>query len=213
MENQGYILGLDASTTEVGYCIWDKEKGEIVELSHLTLGDIPNRLDRVVEFKKWLTSKLKQHPQINEMVIEEAFKRMVRGSKADILLMLSAINFAYQFVCHEFNLKVETILVQQARFNAFPDFKPTNKTKSGGVDQKTQMFDHVSKVLSKEYFPTKILKSGPRKGQEVPEDFCKDISDAYVVTLGFLRFRIKEQIKQNKKSKNVDSENKRKRRS
>lgn len=210
MESQGYILGLDASTIEVGYCIWDKENNNIIELNHLTLNGVFTLLQRVIQFKEWLVPKVQKYPQINEMVIEEAFQKMNSRSSSDVILKLAAMNFAYQFICHEIGLPVSTILVQRARFNAFADFKPVNKTKSNGLDQKSQMFDHVSKVLNKDYFPTKILKSGPRKGLEVPEDFCKDISDAYVVTLGFTRFREKEQ---NKKNKNVTIKNKGKRKS
>ena len=203
MENQGYILGLDASTTEIGYCIWNKEDNTIIELSHLTLNEDFTLLQKVIEFKTWLLNKQKEYPQINEMVIEEAFQKMNSGSRIQVLLMLAAINFAYQFVCHEAGLPVSTILVARARFNAFEDFKPQRKAAADGKDHKAQMFDHVSKSLSKEYFPTKILKSGPRKGLEVPEDFCKDISDAYVVALGFVRFREKEKLKKENGGKKI----------
>jgi len=205
MDNEGYIIGLDASTTEIGYCVWDKEKDQLVELDHLTLPEVYSLLEKVEYFKSWLLTKKAQHPQLNEMVIEEAFQKMNSGSRIEVLLMLAAMNFAYQYVCHEASFKVSTILVQRARFNAFEDFKPVHKAKAGGLDQKHQMFDHVFDLLGKKYFPTKILKSGPRKGQEVPENFCMDISDAYVVCLGFLNFRKKEQ------NKNVNTKKVRKR--
>lgn len=192
MIKEGYILALDGSTTEIGYCIWDKEKDTLVELSHFTPNSEFSLLHKVLEFKTWLLDKQKQYPQLNEMVIEEAFQKMSRGSRIEVLLMLAAMNFAYQFICHEAKLVTATILVQRARFNAFEDFKPLHKAKANGKDQKEQMFDHVFSLLGKKYFPTKILKSGPRKGLEVPEDFCMDISDAYVVCKGFLNYRQKQ---------------------
>ncbi len=205
MENKGYIIGLDASTTEIGYCIWDKESNSMIELDHLTLDKDKNLLEKVLQFKTWILTKLKEYPQINEMVIEEAFQRMTMGSRIQVLLMLAAMNFAYQYICHEAGLATSTILVQRARFNAFEDFKPVHKKKAAGKDQKEQMFDHVFNLLGKDYFPTKILSKGPRKGQEVPESFCMDISDSYVVCLGFLNFRKKEQDGRNKKVRKHNS--------
>lgn len=201
MEKQGYILGLDASTVEVGYCIWDKETNNLIKLDHLSMPEGLTLLAKVVYFKKWLVPLLAEYPQVNEMVIEEAFKKMASRTSSDVLQMLAAINFSYQFVCFEAGLQTSTILVQRARFNAFESFKPVDKARAGGKDHKEQMFEYVFELLGKEYFPTKILKSGPNKGKEVPEKFCSDISDAFVVTVGFLNFRLKEQSKVSKVKK------------
>jgi hypothetical protein len=39
-------------------------------------------------------------------------------------------------------------------------------------------------------WPTKILKSGPRKGQEVLEIGCYDMADAYVIAASSIHMNI-----------------------
>ena len=46
---------------------------------------------------------------------------------------------------------------------------------------KDQVLIQVSKIEPNLNLPKKILKSGPRKGTEIYENFCYDIADAYVI--------------------------------
>lgn len=207
MENEGYLLGLDASTTEVGICVWSKSEQVLIKLDHLSLSSEMSLLEKAFYFKSWFDNFIKEYPEINEVVIEQNLEQAGKNTRADILQKLAAFNMSCQIWAKLSNLEVHTIPVSTCRYNAFENFKPARKAAANGADHKTQMFDHVFSILGKEYFPTKILKSGPRKGQEVFEDFCTDMSDAYVVALGFIRNREKEK----RKLENVGNKKTRKR--
>ena len=56
----------------------------------------------------------------------------------------------------------------------------TQSKKKAGKDVKQQVFEWVTNHLSPTW-PTKILQSGPRKGQEVIIDEAYDMADAWVV--------------------------------
>ena len=59
----------------------------------------------------------------------------------------------------------------------------TKRKKDGGAPIKEQIFDWVSSSQDlKEYdWPTKTLKSGPRRGQIILDPRCYDMADAYVI--------------------------------
>lgn len=189
ISKEGYLLSLDASTKVIGFCIWDKETDTLVKLSHTTLPKTDDFIEKTQHFKTWIDKLLKQYPLINEMVVERII--LQKGAKTSIgtLVKLAVMNFVYQYICHEAGLSVCTISIQQARWNAFEDFKPLRKKRAGGKGHKEQVFDHVLKTLGKKYFPIKIISRGKNKGKERFEDFCMDMSDAYTVCRGFLNTR------------------------
>jgi len=53
--------------------------------------------------------------------------------------------------------------------------------KKGGSDTKIQVLDWVKCEIPYYSWPTKTLKSGPRKGESVLEPGCYDMADAYVI--------------------------------
>ena len=55
------------------------------------------------------------------------------------------------------------------------------RKKKCGIDTKQQVFNWVKGELPKFKWPTKILKSGPRRGEEILLPECLDMSDAYVI--------------------------------
>ena len=59
------------------------------------------------------------------------------------------------------------------------------KKSKGGEPVKEQVFCWSQEYLSKNSFswPTKVLKSGPRKGKEIFHPACYDISDALVIAV------------------------------
>jgi len=181
------LLALDASTTEVGYSIFNKETGELIELNHWTVPK-GTLLEKMVEFENWLTkTMLIKYPEIDKVVIEESFTAMFGGkSSAKTTALLNQANFGYQLICHKLGLEPETITVNESRKYAFPTAVMKRGAAANGMKQKEQMFMYVLAELGEEYFPTKTISRGKRKGEVVFEDFSYDMSDSYVVGKGWI---------------------------
>lgn len=49
------------------------------------------------------------------------------------------------------------------------------------MSEKEQIFVHVCQEIGETYFPTKVMTRGKNKGEVRFEDWCTDMSDAYVI--------------------------------
>lgn len=180
----GILLGLDASSSEIGICLWDKDKNCLVDVTHITLkeSDILKKGD---EFKNFLIALIKKHPTINEIAIEQAYVAVygASSSSAYTTALLNQVNAIYRYICYQQGLTVSTITVSDSRKFAYPKVKLQSKTKAG-ISQKEQIFTHVMEEFGDKLFPTKVISKGKRKGLTVFEDFCLDMSDSIVVAKG-----------------------------
>jgi len=183
---QNLLLSLDASTKVIGYCVYDSSTKVIKELKHFDNSNKHDIIEKALEFEKWLLELLKEYPGINEMVIEEAFVAM-NNSTSDALTVarLNQINALIRFICFQQGLKTNTIGVRESRLLAYPGYSFKQKAKAGGLNHKEQAFLLVLAEIGDFYFPTKIVSRGKNKGEVRYEDFCKDMSDAYILAKSF----------------------------
>ena len=171
------ILGLDASTSTVGICILD-EKAEIVQNYFLKLKKQKELCTKGDVLKDEL-EKLAAKYDITHVFIEDYALRMARGtSSAQTITRLAAWNGICQYLSYKI-FKVEPEVLNVARARKLLKIKTQSKKKAG-IPVKDQVFAWVTKHLNAEW-PTKVLQSGPRKGQEVILDEAKDMADAWVV--------------------------------
>jgi Holliday junction resolvasome RuvABC endonuclease subunit len=186
MNKEGCLLGLDASSSKIGYCIWDKKEDKIIKLGFYVLKNRESILTIADEFEKFI-EEIKQEFSLNEMVIEEAFQALFGGrSSSHTTTLLNQVNALYQYICYKKGLKVNTITVHKARKFALQGKKLLTKQKSG-KSQKEQVFDMVVGIeLDKSLFPIKEITKGTRKGEMVYEDGASDMVDAYIVTKGYI---------------------------
>jgi len=183
----GTLLSLDASTKEIGYCLWGKNKKELLDMSHFTHNEEHSLIEKGVAFENLISSIISEYPYLNEMVIEEPFQAMYgKSSSAHTTAVLNQVNAIYQYICFKAGLEVSTITVSQSRKGCFPGVKIRSLAKSVGKKEKEVCFELVRKILGDDMFPTKVLKSGKRKGLKVFEDFAGDMSDSYIVGKGFM---------------------------
>jgi len=181
-----YLLSLDASSTTIGYSIWNKTTNTLEEMNYYNLVS-PDVLIKADEFEVLLNSLKKKYPGLNAMVIENAMMAMFGGmSSAHTTTLLNQVNILYQYVCKKNGLAVNTITVAESRKKAFPTVKLKPKKLSGGLTHKEQIFIVVTEKLGKEKFPTKVLQAGKNKGDTVFLKEAGDMADSYVVGLGFL---------------------------
>ncbi len=173
------ILGLDISTSCTGWCILDTS-GSLVDIGYVNLSKCKSSYEKAKKVSHEL-SKIHGSHDIQRVVIEENLQAFRPGlSSAKTLLTLARFNGVVSYLAQEeFCSSPEFINVNSARKSV--GLKIVSK-KKGGKPSKEQVFDWVSSRVSYSW-PTKILKSGPRKNQVVLEPGCFDMADAYVISL------------------------------
>ena len=178
------VLGLDISTSCTGWCILSGLESNLhksVNLGFIDLSKEKNTFKKANMVKEKLTWLHIEFP-IDRVLIEQNLQSFRSGfSSAQTLSTLARFNGIVSYLCYEeFSLTPEFINVNHARKSL--GIK-TKRKKDGGAPIKAQIFDWVSSSQDlKEYdWPTKTLKSGPRRGQIILDPRCYDMADAYVI--------------------------------
>jgi Holliday junction resolvasome RuvABC endonuclease subunit len=171
------ILGLDISTSTVGFAIIDTTDMNIVALGHWSLKNkvgLLNKADVVLDGIKELLSKHNVHSCV---WIEEPVMRFAPGmSSAQTITMLVGFNAMVTYGIHSLlGLQVAHVKPGDARRSC--GLYMTTKAKSGNKSQKEQVYcqltSHPSGLLANIKFPlTKTQKPKPENYDE---------ADAYVV--------------------------------
>lgn len=182
------MISVDGSSSEIGYCIFDKTTKTLIEIDHLSLDTDKTLLERALEFDGLLKALRVRYKDLDEFVIEQAFTAMFgTTSNAGTVATLLQINSMYQVVAHYNGLKVSTITVAESRKLTFPGLKLRTLAKQAKLKEKELCFN----LATEKYFkgatlPTKVLSRGPRKGQTIFEDHTYDMVDSFIVGYGFL---------------------------
>jgi len=168
------ICGLDISTSCIGACIVDTKKEKKYIYFFKPRGS--DWMDKASVTKDFLHNLFLDH-EIEKVFIEENLQAFRPGlSSAKTLMALSRFNGIVSFMIKDiFGIKPEFLNVNTARKSL--GIKIERKSK---LSTKEQVFAWVKGNF--EYtWPTRILKSGKRKGQEVLCDEVYDMADAYVI--------------------------------
>jgi Holliday junction resolvasome RuvABC endonuclease subunit len=174
------ILALDISTSITGFCVFN-------EFDNIHIGHIDLRKEKDF-FKKidLVKEKIEElHKQYNfkEVAIEEAFQSFGRGlSSAKTLFTLAKFNGIIQYIVFSLGIEATVINVNNARKLVGIKVNKKDKTKN----TKEQVLEQVKALDSRIIWPTRVLKSGPRKGMRIQDDCCYDMADAYVIGKAFL---------------------------
>jgi len=186
-----YVLGIDVSTSVTAYTLINTEcsqsdclvKTEGIHLSKLS--GIYNKADHVREHFE----KLAKEYDIEEIYIEEALQSFRRGfSSAKTLSTLAMFNGIISYLAFKTFTDSEIALINVIRARSSLGIKLNRKSDK---NTKEQVFEWVQKRKEFENFtwPTKVLKSGPRKGQEIFDKSCYDIADAAVMAMYGINLR------------------------
>lgn len=173
------IIGLDISTSCTGWCILNSE-GDFVDMGYIPLSKYKTMYEKAKKVADTLSLIHISH-DIEKVFIEENLQAFRPGlSSAKTLLTLARFNGIVSYLSQqEFYHTPEHINVNVARKTV--GLKIVSK-KKGGKPTKEQVLEWVNSKLDYKW-PTKILKSGPRKNQEVLEPYCFDMADAYIISL------------------------------
>ena len=173
----GLQLGLDISTSNVGWCLLEKETGQFIDAGALELSkkkDIFEKSDVVRKALKELNKRYK----ISKVGIEENLQAFRPGfSSAKTIVTLARFNGIVTLLAfEEIKVRPSFVNVNSARktVGLKIDRKSTTKTKD-------QVLEFVQGKVQNYKWPTRTLKSGPRKGLVLFADSCYDIADAYII--------------------------------
>ena len=170
-------LGLDISTSCTGWRVLGPE-GQLVGLGYIPLSKQPNLFQKAQVISDEL-SMLHFRYGVEKVFVEENLQAFRPGlSSAKTILTLARFNGIASYLAQqEFEIEPEYINVNSARKAV--GLKIVRKSK-GGAPTKEQVLEWVTPQIDFEW-PTKILKSGPRKGLTILESGCYDAADAYVI--------------------------------
>jgi Holliday junction resolvasome RuvABC endonuclease subunit len=175
------ILALDISTSCTGYCVFDEN--ELVDIGSINLSKHKGMFEKASHVKSEIIA-LDDMYQIDIVVVEENLQAFRPGlSSAKTLMTLAQFNGVVRWICHErLEVPVEAINVNTARKNVGLKIDKKDKSKT----TKEKVLDWVSEDDHTIIWPTKILKSGPSKGQKRICNEAYDMADAYVIGKSFL---------------------------
>jgi hypothetical protein len=170
------VLGLDISTSVVGYAIVETDDMSLVELGHWSLKKHEGLIKKADVVLDALAALFRRHTITAPVWIEEPVMRFTPGmSSAQTISMLIGFNAMVTYGVHsKVNFDVKHVKPGDARRSC--GLIMTTKAKSGGLSQKEQTFSQLTApggLLSTVSFP--LTKTGKQK----PENY--DQSDAYVV--------------------------------
>ena len=185
MTFNGNILGLDVSTNIIGYTILTDE-GTQIESGFCDLDAKKSTVQKAAQFHDVLR-KINARYHIASVWIEEPFMMFAKGgSSAQTMSKLSSFNGMIQYACLDvFGADPNMINANHARKTLGIKIQ---REKVCGISTKEQIMSWVKLQLPDFAWPTKTLKSGPRKGLTIPAPSCYDIADSYVVAKsGFVK--------------------------
>jgi hypothetical protein len=170
------ILGLDLSTSCIGYCVLESADRSIIEMGHISLKNVEGLFNKVDDAVPKIVDVLSAQG-ISKCYVEEPVQMFTAGmSSAHTILTLAKFNALVSY--HVRNVlgdeNIAFVKPNEARKSC--GLILTTKAKSGGKSQKEQVYEQLTSptgLLALVAFP--LTKTGKPK----PENF--DRADAYVV--------------------------------
>lgn len=162
-----YILGLDVSTSIIGYTIIDKDLS-IIEINHIDLRKLKDLWEKADFARKNLHDIIERYKEkIGNVYIEESLQVFRSGfSSAHTLSTLSKFNgLVFYFIRECTNKNPQYISATSARKTCGIKIKKGEKAK-------LQTFDWVTKELNMEW---------PLTNKGNIQQYCYDRSDSYVI--------------------------------
>lgn len=194
----GHILGLDISSSCIGYTILDLD-GKLITASYVKFADGLSKFEKLEEFKR--STKFFKDLKITFIAIEEPLvKFMGKFSSAGTIALLNFFNgMVSAYLYSEFGMEPVYFNVNTARSLVFP--KPKNKVKIVSKNElnkqenseiEMESFDKKEKGSIKHEIWKKVMemeplikwKYGPRSMKLLDENY--DIADSYVIAIAFL---------------------------
>jgi hypothetical protein len=186
------VVGIDISTVHIGYCLQNQETGETLAMGSVNLpskdySDIWEKVDDAkVKLVGLYTDWTAAGWEVVDVAVEEPLKNFKPGSSsADVIVKLAQFNAMISFIARNLfghNPKFINASTARSKIGIKTDRskKPKGAKKLTSNEKKKFILEQVVKMVDWEW-PTKVLKSGPRKGQTDYEEWAYDMMDAFVI--------------------------------
>lgn len=173
------ILGLDISTSVVGISLLD-EKGRFIHMTYCDLRKEKDFFKKTLIIRECLT-RIYTDFSITEIYIEDIMQSFSGGmSSAKTITQLARFNGIVSFIAYELT-GIEPVYLN---VNSIRKTLGIKIDKNSSIDKKEQVRIWVDNHLQNQLrWPTKTLKSGPRKGETILSTVCYDMADSFAVAL------------------------------
>ena len=173
------ILGLDVSTSCTGWCLIE-ENSKLIDIGFISLEKHKGIYSKAKIVEKALQNILISH-SVEKVFIEENLQAFRPGlSSAKTLSTLARFNGIVSLLCYQvFEIEPIHVNVNAARKSLGIKIERQSKC---GKSTKEQVVEWASGELKDFLWPTKVLKSGKRKGLEMLDPASFDMADAYVIS-------------------------------
>lgn len=176
------ILGLDVSTSTVGYCVLDQntkrfDRGRVVSIHAIDLTKEKEFWSKVDELERRLSCIRADHGTMDAVIVEEPLMRFAAGmSSASTISTLMRFN---GITCHlvRKTFGVDPTMLSAATARKACGVRLLSRSKAGS--QKDQVFNHMCAADLKDVV-------WPRKRGGNVVDWAKDATDAYVIATGHI---------------------------
>lgn len=170
------MLGLDISTSTIGYCVVESDDLSIVEMGHFSLKKVEGLFNKV-DVGTDLIRRMMARLDVKRACVEESVQAFTMGmSSAQTILLLAKYNalISYHVRNHLGDANLTWVKPGEARRTC--GLVLTTKKKAGGASQKQQVYEQLTSptgLLSHIVFP--LTKTGKPKSENFDE------ADAFVV--------------------------------
>lgn len=189
------ILGLDASTTTIGWSILEKDNNNNISLLHSGFFSPPKNgtiFERLITTRKFIINLINQHAP-DEVVLEDIILFMAGKSTAQTTLTLAIFN-------RIIGLTIVDSLSKEPKMINVMSLRHTLK-ENNILPSKEEIPELVAKKLNIK-FPYILTLKGKNKGKIAKESY--DIADSIALAYGYLikpELSIKKEKKKKKKKK------------
>lgn len=211
-KNNNLYLGLDISTTTIGFCLLEDDKsdyGKVIELTHIS-PKVPSKIkddEKLFLKKRIFETYIKKYENfgIGHVIIESPLLRSNNISTCGVLLRFNGM--ISDCIYNVLGVVPEYISSYDARKYSFPELMAIRKYgKDGKQYEYKKIMNEISnnkfvlfgsyswEVDKKTVMQDKVAKLFPdiewvydKKGELKKENF--DASDSYVACLGYLNFK------------------------
>ena len=166
------ILGIDCSTSVVGYTILDN-KGKLERIGFISIGGFEDLLEKA-RFLKFMFEDILKDYDIEYIYIEDISKKFHEGfSSASVITTLARFNGIVSYMLYELkNVKPTYFPASSARRLAY------NRSYARGLDIKKEVFKEVMKLEPQLIWP-KTKETKKHKSRAVSGSF--DATDSYTM--------------------------------
>lgn len=176
------VLGLDISTSITAYTLINTElpqNDQLVKTYVIYLSEVKDLYVKSCKVREAFKELVKEH-KVDRIIVEDSLQSFRRGlSSARTLSTLTRFNGMVCFLAEDIlKRKVERVNVIHARSSI--GIKLDRKSDKGTKDQVLEWVTMQPQFTAFDW-PTKTLKSGPRKGKTILDKCCYDIADSAVM--------------------------------